>query len=133
MHTRLALLAIALGVALTPAPTSAQVMPTRVVRPPNAGLALSDGEPISYLLEHSKLLDLTDAQKSSLMDIRRWLRQQTAPFMRQMDSVREYLVSQGVDGAKLTARGYGESQPIADNATPEGRARNRRVEVRVME
>lgn len=52
---------------------------------------------------------------------------------RRVDSVREYLVSQGVDGAKLTARGYGESQPIADNATPEGRARNRRVEVRVME
>ena len=91
MHTRLALLAIALGVALTPAPTSAQVMPTRVVRPPNAGLALSDGEPISYLLEHSDVLDLSDEQKESLMDIRRWLRQQTAPFMRQMDSVREYL------------------------------------------
>lgn len=66
-------------------------MPTRVVRSPNAGLALSDGEPISYLLEHSDVLDLTDAQKESLMDIRRWLRQQTAPFMRQMDSVREFL------------------------------------------
>jgi len=91
MRTRLALLAIAFGVALTPALSWAQVMPTRVVRSPNAGLELSDGEPISYVLEHSDVLDLTDAQKESLMDIRRWLRQQTAPFMRQMDSVREYL------------------------------------------
>lgn len=52
---------------------------------------------------------------------------------RRVDSVREYLVAQGVDGSKLTARGYGESQPIADNSTAQGRARNRRVEVRVME
>jgi OmpA-OmpF porin, OOP family len=52
---------------------------------------------------------------------------------RRVDSVREYLVAKGVDGTKLTAKGYGESQPIADNATAEGRARNRRVELRVME
>lgn len=52
---------------------------------------------------------------------------------RRTDSVREYLVSQGVDGSKLTSKGYGESQPIADNATAEGRARNRRVELRIME
>lgn len=89
MRTRLALIAV--GLALTPCLSWAQVMPTRVVRSANAGLELSDGEPISYLLEHSDVLDLTDAQKESLMDIRRWLRQQTAPFMRQMDSVREYL------------------------------------------
>lgn len=45
-------------------------------------------------------------------------------------SARTYLVSRGVDAARLEARGYGSSRPIADNSTPEGRARNRRVELR---
>jgi hypothetical protein len=43
------------------------------------------------------------------------------------DAVRSYLVSKGVDGASLTARGFGKDNPIATNATPEGRAQNRRV------
>ncbi len=45
------------------------------------------------------------------------------------ESVRDYLVSNGVDPSRLTAKGYGESEPIDDNATKEGRARNRRVEL----
>jgi outer membrane protein OmpA-like peptidoglycan-associated protein len=44
-------------------------------------------------------------------------------------AVVEYLVARGVDPSRLTARGYGSSQPVADNTTPEGRASNRRVEV----
>jgi outer membrane protein OmpA-like peptidoglycan-associated protein len=44
-------------------------------------------------------------------------------------SVVDYLVDRGVDSDRLTARGYGSSRPRADNATPEGRARNRRVEI----
>lgn len=47
-------------------------------------------------------------------------------------SVKEYLVSQGVNGDRLIAKGYGESQPIADNKTEEGRAKNRRVELKVI-
>lgn len=45
------------------------------------------------------------------------------------DSVREYLVSQGVKADRISAIGKGESTPIADNKTPEGRANNRRVEI----
>jgi OOP family OmpA-OmpF porin len=45
------------------------------------------------------------------------------------DSVMRYLVSKGVAASRLTAKGYGEAKPVADNATPEGRARNRRVEL----
>jgi len=49
---------------------------------------------------------------------------------RRAESVRAYLVDHGVSAAQLSTRGYGESNPVASNATAEGRARNRRVEVR---
>lgn len=42
---------------------------------------------------------------------------------------REYLISKGVEAERLTSQGYGEAQPIADNKTKEGRLRNRRVEI----
>ena len=48
---------------------------------------------------------------------------------RRADAVRNYLISKGVPADRLTAKGYGESQPIADNATEEGRVQNRRVEL----
>ncbi|MFI8483228.1 OmpA family protein [Pseudomonas sp. NPDC078700] len=48
------------------------------------------------------------------------------------DAVRDVLVNQyGVGGERVNAVGYGESQPVADNATAEGRAINRRVEAAV--
>ena len=40
-----------------------------------------------------------------------------------------YLTGQGVSGARISSRGVGPSQPVASNATTEGRAQNRRVEV----
>lgn len=46
------------------------------------------------------------------------------------ESVRAYLVSKGVAAARLTAKGYGPTVPVADNATPAGRAQNRRVELK---
>jgi len=46
-------------------------------------------------------------------------------------AVAQYLQAQGVDPARLGARGMGESAPIASNATATGRARNRRVEIRI--
>ncbi len=47
---------------------------------------------------------------------------------RRVESVVDALVAQGVARERLTAKGYGQSQPIADNATEEGRSQNRRVQ-----
>ena len=44
-------------------------------------------------------------------------------------SVASFLQSQGVAGSRLTTAGHGSRQPVASNATPEGRAQNRRVEI----
>lgn len=44
-------------------------------------------------------------------------------------SVRDYLVSRGVNAARIQTEGRGSREPIASNATAEGRARNRRVEI----
>ena len=49
---------------------------------------------------------------------------------RRAQAVLDYFVSHGVNAENLTARGYGESEPVADNDTREGRAANRRVELR---
>jgi outer membrane protein OmpA-like peptidoglycan-associated protein len=48
---------------------------------------------------------------------------------RRAEAVRNFLISRGVAADRLTAKGYGESQPVADNATEEGRFKNRRVEL----
>jgi len=48
---------------------------------------------------------------------------------RRADAVRDYLVQRGYPADRIQARGMGKSHPIADNASPEGRANNRRVEI----
>ena len=50
---------------------------------------------------------------------------------RRVASVRDYLVKKGVDSGRVSGQGFGETKPIADNRTREGRAKNRRVEIRV--
>ena len=45
------------------------------------------------------------------------------------DAVRAYLITQGIEANKITAVGWGEDRPVADNNTAEGRANNRRVEL----
>lgn len=48
---------------------------------------------------------------------------------RRAETVRAYLISQGLSPDRLVARGYGKTLPVADNDTDAGRARNRRVEL----
>jgi OOP family OmpA-OmpF porin len=51
--------------------------------------------------------------------------------VRRAQSVKDYLVSEDVDGSIIDVSGQGESNPIASNATREGRAQNRRVDINV--
>ena len=48
------------------------------------------------------------------------------------EAVREYLISRGIDEIRLNAKGYGEDWPITTNETEEGRASNRRTDIRVL-
>ena len=48
---------------------------------------------------------------------------------RRADGVRDYLAQEGVPASSMTAKGFGKTQPVATNDTPEGRQRNRRVEL----
>ena len=47
------------------------------------------------------------------------------------DAVMNYFVKNGVDASRLTSKGYGSANPIADNKTRAGRTENRRVEIKV--
>lgn len=50
---------------------------------------------------------------------------------RRAEAVKTYLVTKGVDDGRISTRGMGASNPVASNATAEGRARNRRVELEI--
>jgi OmpA-OmpF porin, OOP family len=52
--------------------------------------------------------------------------------MRRSEAVKAYLVSNGIEKNRVYTEGKGEKQPVADNKTKEGRAKNRRVEIEVV-
>ena len=49
------------------------------------------------------------------------------------DAVRTYLIGKGIEDTRLSTIGYGDTRPVATNATPEGRALNRRVEFTIVD
>ncbi len=52
--------------------------------------------------------------------------------VRRAEAVKAYLTSKGIDKNRVYTEGKGEKQPVADNRTAEGRAKNRRVEIEVV-
>lgn len=48
------------------------------------------------------------------------------------ESVRNYLIKKGIAASRVTAAGYGDTIPVADNSTDEGKAKNRRTEVKII-
>jgi OmpA-OmpF porin, OOP family len=52
--------------------------------------------------------------------------------VRRAESVKAYLVSKGLEGNRVYTEGKGEKQPVAENKTADGRAKNRRVEIEVI-
>ena len=52
--------------------------------------------------------------------------------MRRSNAVKAYLINKGVDKTRIYTEGKGEKQPVADNGTKQGRAKNRRVEIEVV-
>jgi OmpA-OmpF porin, OOP family len=52
--------------------------------------------------------------------------------VRRAEAVKAYLVSKGIDKSRVYTEGKGEKQPVADNKTADGRAKNRRVEIEVV-
>jgi len=51
---------------------------------------------------------------------------------RRAEAVRKYLVDAGIDSARLTSRGAGPDEPVADNKTKANKALNRRIEFKLM-
>lgn len=52
--------------------------------------------------------------------------------VRRANAVREALIKQGVEAGRIKSQGYGMSQPVADNNTPQGRQANRRTEILIL-
>jgi outer membrane protein OmpA-like peptidoglycan-associated protein len=48
------------------------------------------------------------------------------------EAVKDWLVKKGIGAARITAKGFGDTQPVADNSTTEGRQKNRRTEIKIL-
>ncbi len=93
---------------------------------PGAGATLNEVSRtlVSYDQTYIDVLGHTDSTGSDAYN--------EALSQRRAQSVADYLGSRGVARARMGIRGYGESQPMASNDTEEGRAQNRRVEIKVV-
>ncbi len=115
---------------------------------PDTRAKFEEGKLVSNLLFYSGTAKLKPESMGSLLDVSKILKDATSTVKivghtdsdgddalnlklsrERAETVKEILVSQyGIDASKLTTDGRGETQPIADNKTAEGKAQNRRVE-----
>lgn len=126
-------------------PVAVPVSPDRAEHHPAAeadfvldGVSFAPG---SALLTREARLQLEDiaawaASEPGVIEIRGYTDDSGNPesnrslSLRRAVAVRDLLMERGLPSARLKPLGYGSADPVADNATPEGRARNRRVEIR---
>jgi outer membrane protein OmpA-like peptidoglycan-associated protein len=95
----------------------AEVLPAAQSKLADVGNALTKQDPESKIVVQG----YTDSRGSDALN------QELS--QRRAEVVRTYLASHGVASNRITAQGMGPANPIADNASPEGRANNRRVEI----
>lgn len=96
----------------------------------SAKLTAEDKAELDRLADGLKRLDFVEADVEGHTDSRGNDAYNQRLSERRAKAVITYLGEQGVDTSRLTPKGYGESQPVADNATDAGRAENRRAVIR---
>jgi outer membrane protein OmpA-like peptidoglycan-associated protein len=99
------------------ATNKSELLPAAQTKLQDVARALTQQDPDSRILIEGH----TDSQGADDMNM--------ALSQRRAESVKNYLVSQGIAADRITATGLGKQRPIADNTSPEGRANNRRVEI----
>lgn len=88
--------------------------------------------------ELDELADVMNKRKTMTVEIAGYTDNVGSDYMnkklsqQRADAVRTYLIQKGIDGARVAARGYGSSKPVADNSTDDGRQKNRRAELTVI-
>jgi chemotaxis protein MotB len=93
--------------------------------------ALSQYVPRLLALQNSKVIvyGFTDSQPVGAALERQGITDNLDLSSRRADEVVAYFVSQGVNPKMISAKGFGDTHPIAPNATAQGRAQNRRIEI----
>lgn len=95
----------------------------------SANIASSFYKPLNDLANSFKRFDQNSIEIVGYTDSTGSLAHNMELSQRRAQSVANYLIAQGVPAARLSTRGAGPENPIASNATADGRAQNRRVEV----
>jgi len=91
----------------------------------SAGKRVIDEEVVAPMKEHRELRALIEGHTDSIGP--EAYNQRLSE--RRANAVRDYMVSRGIEGSRITTKGWGESKPIASNETKGGQAKNRRVEI----
>ncbi len=115
----------------------------------NTNKVLTIGKPIQFKPDTSEIVDSSKTELKKLAKKLKWrffkieIRGHTADIgdagsqyslsLKRAESIKDYLISQKIKSKRLFIRAYGGSKPIASNKTPEGRAKNRRVEFVIIE
>jgi outer membrane protein OmpA-like peptidoglycan-associated protein/opacity protein-like surface antigen len=93
----------------------------------SAVLTDSDKALLDQVIVNMKRLNFTDGEVGGYTDSTGSAVYNKGLSERRAQAVADYLTANGISGGRLTVKGYGEDNPVASNATVEGRAHNRRV------